>query len=130
MSLAKVWNFTIEQGASFYKELQWKRRNTQNEDWKPVDMGGYHVRCQIRYRANSNIVVKDLHTKIINSKEGKFAIWLSNRETATLPTTGETWQDYELMTYDIKTFAPGLRNAYRLVNGRVRVSPAVTKIDL
>lgn len=129
MSLAKVCTLCIEQGTSFYKEFQWLIKNTDGK-FTPVNITDYHVRCQIRYRASSNIVMQNVPGKIINGTQGTFAIMLNPTQTSNLPTSGKSYKDREIYVFDIELVAAGLKNIYRIVNGFIKVSPEVTKNEL
>ena len=125
---AGVYDLKIEQGATFYNEIQWLVENKEDPaKFVPVDITAYTIRCQIRHRANSPIVVKTVHTKKINAVNGVFAISLSPAETASILTAGAYWKEYELFAYDIEVeSATGVE---RILNGKVFVSPNVTRDD-
>lgn len=123
---AGVHDLRIEQGASFYNEVQWLVKDKENpNEFVPVDITAWEIRCQIRARANSPIIVKTVNVQKIDAVNGIFAIYLNPVETANIPTVGEYWKEFELFAYDIE--AESGTGVERLLNGKVFVSPNVTR---
>lgn len=126
MAQAGVYNPTIEQGATFYQEFQWMVKDKDDDAaYVPVDISGYKLRCQMRSSASSSIVIKQLKADFVNAKEGIFSISLSAEETASLPSFGCCWKDYEKYPYDIELV--GGNAVIRLIHGVISLSPEVTK---
>lgn len=123
---AGVHDLHIEQGASFYNEVQWLVESKENpNEFVPVDITAWEIRCQIRARANSPIIIKTVNVQKIDAVNGIFAIYLNPVETTNIPTVGAYWKEYELFAYDIE--AESGTGVERLLNGKVFVSPNVTR---
>lgn len=123
---AGVYDLRIEQGASFYNEVQWLVESKENpNEFVPVDITTWEIRCQIRARANSPIIIKTVNVQKIDAVNGIFAIYLNLVETANIPTVGAYWKEYELFAYDIEVESG--TGVERLLNGKVFVSPNVTR---
>lgn len=123
---AGVHDLRIEQGASFYNEVQWLVESKDNpNEFVPVDITAWEIRCQIRARANSPIIIKTVNLQKIDAINGIFAIYLNPVETTNIPTVGAYWKEYELFAYDIE--AESGTGVERLLNGKVFVSPNVTR---
>lgn len=123
---AGVHDLRIEQGASFYNEVQWLVESKDNpNEFVPVDITAWEIRCQIRARANSPIIIKTVNVQKIDAINGIFAIYLNPVETTNIPTVGAYWKEYELFAYDIE--AESGTGVERLLNGKVFVSPNVTR---
>lgn len=123
---AGVYDLRIEQGASFYNEVQWLVESKENpNEFVPVDITAWEIRCQIRARANSPIIIKTVNVQKIDAVNGIFAIYLNPVETANIPTVGTYWKEYESFAYDIE--AESGTGVERLLNGKVFVSPNVTR---
>lgn len=123
---AGVYDLKIEQGANFYNEVQWLVESKENpNEFVPVDITAWEIRCQIRARANSPIIIKTVNVQKIDAVNGIFAIYLNPVETTNIPTVGAYWKEYELFAYDIE--AESGTGVERLLNGKVFVSPNVTR---
>ena len=124
--VAGVHDLRIEQGASFYNEVQWLVESKDNpNEFVPVDITAWEIRCQIRARANSPIIIKTVNVQKIDAINGIFAIYLNPVETTNITTVGAYWKEYELFAYDIE--AESGTGVERLLNGKVFVSPNVTR---
>ncbi len=123
---AGIYDLRIEQGASFYNEIQWLVKDKENpNEFVPVDITAWDIRCQIRARANSSIIIKTVNVQKVDALNGIFAIYLNPVESANIPTVGAYWKEYELFFYDIE--AQSNTGVERLLNGKVFVSPNVTR---
>ncbi len=123
---AGIYDLRIEQGASFYNEIQWLVKDKENpNEFVPVDITAWDIRCQIRARANSSIIIKTVNVQKVDALNGIFAIYLNPVESANIPTVGAYWKEYELFFYDIE--AESNTGVERLLNGKVFVSPNVTR---
>jgi len=109
-------NFTIKQGSTFRKPLQWIAGGS------PVDMTGWSARMQIRPEVDSEIVIVELTTEnggiTIEPLEGKITLYISAESTAAL--------SFEEAVYDIELEAPD-GFVTRIVEGKVKLSPEVTR---
>lgn len=125
---AGIYDIEIDQGASFYLEGQWlvESKNDPNK-LVPVDITSYKISCHFRRKANSNILIKDVNTKIVDGPNGIFAIYLNPIETADLPTDGPSYKEKEILVYDVEA-ETATGSVERLLNGYVKVSPNVTRI--
>ncbi len=123
---AGIYDLRVEQGASFYNEIQWLVKDKENpNEFVPVDITAWDIRCQIRARANSSIIIKTVNVQKVDALNGIFAIYLNPVETTNIPTVGAYWKEYELFFYDIE--AESNTGVERLLNGKVFVSPNVTR---
>lgn len=115
MPAAKL-NLTVEQGVTFSKRLVWR-----DPKRRPVNLNGYTAKMQIRSNSTSDQVLFELSTE--NGRitmPGNGVIQLSISVADTFEVAGGS--------YDLVLFAPG-DNAeqYRLIQGKVVVSPAITR---
>lgn len=116
MPAAKL-NLTVEQGATFSKRLVWRDKNK-----RPVNLSGYTAKMQIRTSASSAEVLFELSTsnnRITLLAGGVIQLDISANDTDTIKGG----------VYDLKLYAPSGQEI-RLVEGKVSVSPGVTKDGL
>lgn len=108
-------NLRIEQGAAYRKRLVWKDKNK-----RPVAMTGFTALMQVRDKPGGEILL-ELSTQnggIVLSSGGVVEIVLTSAQTDALT--------FESGAYDLKIIA-GPGNDIRLIEGRVTVSPAITR---
>ena len=116
MPAAKL-NLTIEQGATFSKRLVWRDKNK-----RPVNTTGYAAKMQIRASATSAEVLFELSTtnnRIVLQAGGVIQLDISANDTDSIKSG----------VYDLKLYAPNGQEI-RLIEGKVTVSPGVTKDGL
>lgn len=116
---AGTWNFTIEQGATFDRTLEWKDAADV-----PIPLAGLTARMQIRAKAGDATVLATLTTEnggIVLTDPGQIALHRSALETALLA--------FKTAVYDLEIVDPGGPEEVvtRLLQGTVTLSPEVTK---
>jgi hypothetical protein len=113
MPAAKL-NLLVEQGATFSKRLVWRDKNK-----RPVNLTGYTAKMQVRATAASAEVIYELSTAngcITLSSGGVVQLDIESSDTSTL----------RAGVYDLELSAPG-GQVYRLIEGKLTVSPEVTR---
>jgi tRNA threonylcarbamoyladenosine modification (KEOPS) complex Pcc1 subunit len=112
---------TIYQGATFYKEFQWK----SGTPLLPVNITGYTARMQIRETIKSPDVLIELTTgnnnnriTITNPTDGRFVLEISATDTASL--------NFKSGVYDLELIS-STGKVTRLFGGNVTFSPEVTR---
>lgn len=113
--MAGRYDFTIKQGSTFSMGIDWKHGE------EPVDLTGYTARMQIRYDNHSGSVAVDLTTENggieIDSVTNKILIYISAEQTSKIQAK-ECVYDLEMVDgYFVE----------RIIEGKVRISPEVTK---
>lgn len=110
----------IAQGADYELELTRKWLCDGQPD-QLIDMTGYTAVMQLRRTANSHPVVTLTHTSGISfgGANGKIFIVMTETQTAAIPPA-----DY---LFDLKIASPAGQTT-RLIEGRVRVSPEVSRV--
>jgi hypothetical protein len=114
--IAGIYNFTIEQGTTFYKVM------TLSASSAPVNLTGYQARMQIRPEIESGEVLAELTTG-----NGLITLSSAGQITWTIPaatTEGITVDGF----YDMELIEPG-GAIKRLLKGRVRLDREVTRDD-
>lgn len=125
--MAGLINLEIEKGATFSHTFFWKQR-----DGTPVDLSGAVALLQVRATQDTGAAHKASIASYsyppagptpwfdgidITAHEGKLVVALSNADTSTIE-AGEWFYDLKI------TMLSG--EVYRLVQGRMKVDPAVT----
>lgn len=113
--MAAVYNFVIEQGATFGKSVQWK-----DSAGTVIDIQGYSARMQIRTDNFQETLLAELTTlngKLSISVDNKVVMSISAADTSML-TPGTYVYDLKLEKDDVVT---------RLIQGSVIVTKEVTK---
>ena len=114
--IAGIYNFTIEQGTTFYKVM------TLSASSAPVNLTGYEARMQIRPEVESQQILAELSTD-----NGLITLSAAGEITWTIPaatTTDITVDGF----YDMELIEPG-GAIKRLLKGRVRLDREVTRDD-
>lgn len=114
---AGIYNFTIEQGASWSLSLTYKDADNQ-----AVDLAGYSAKLQVRSFVGSSEVLLERSTQAgtitLGGVLGTISVEASAAETAAL-TPG-------LAVYDLELYSP-IDTTIRLLQGDVTISPEVTR---
>ncbi len=115
---AATHKFTIEQGATFLTEIQYKDSNGV-----AVNLTGYIIRMQARKHKRSNTALIDVSTAtsgvtITDAASGTFEVKLTPAETAAL-NGGVLYYDLELVDTS--------GDVTRLIQGNINVSEEVTR---
>lgn len=126
------YNFYIEQGATFKTDLTYK-----DSEGEPVDLSSYTGRMQIRPNAASSTIYLTLSSSYnsdgtglhfsgsgdnIPPTSGTIGIIIASCTSSTLAWSGDAYYDLE-----IYSGSGDCKYTIRLLEGRVRVSPEVTR---
>lgn len=116
------YDLTIEQGATFSRQVTW-----QNEDGSAVNLTGYSIAGKIRKKTSDNQPIISFTCTITNASSGIFTFSLTATETNSLPVRhGETAEKQLLeCVYDIEATVGS--TVYRILEGIAYISPQVTK---
>lgn len=112
---AQRYDFEIEQGASF--ALTWPVL----QNGEPMDLTGYTVRSQIRKQHGDSVVLHEFSNAEGNAVADNRGITLSVK-----PTESSAWT-WTHGVYDVELVHPGGTTVVRVAEGRVTVSPEVTR---
>jgi hypothetical protein len=115
MSALKL-NLTFEQGAEYSKRLVWRDKNK-----RAVDLTGYTALLQVRDKVGGTVLV-EMSTEnggiTLGGKAGTIQLKLTPAQTAALT--------FQSAVYDMYLYV-GDESAIRLIEGAVKLSPAVTR---
>ncbi len=100
------WDLVIQQGSTFARTLEFN-----------TDVSGLSFRGQLRRDHASYVVLASFTFEPIDAHT--VAVSLSAAETAALPA--------QRLVHDIEVFTTGDEHVVRLLEGRVRVTPEVTR---
>lgn len=119
---AGKYDFVIEQGATFSRQVTW-----QNENGSAVDLTGYTLRGKIKRKASDQVALIDLTLTVVTAASGIFSFSLTATQTASLPTSSGQTAEKELLNcvYDIE--AVNGSTVYRLLEGIASISPEATR---
>lgn len=121
---AATYNFTIEQGATFSKVINWK-----DSAGAGINLTGYTITGKIKRKTSDQTALATFTATLANqgTNPGQFTLSLTAAQTEALPTvTGPTAQKALLeCVYDIE--ATTGTTVYRLLEGIVSISPEATK---
>jgi hypothetical protein len=112
---ATRFNITIEQGATFKKRFIWRDKNG-----RPFKLANWTAVMQIRPSVDSAAVVYEL-----SSAAG--TILLGNNGIVELNIPSVDTESVTEGVYDLLLIAPDAVTEVRLIQGRVTVTPGVTK---
>ena len=105
-------NFTLEQGATFNRQLSIAENNS------PLNLTGYSAAMQLRSTYDTATVALSVTCAVINATQGILSISASASSTAAL--------EEGMYVYDLElTSSSGV--VTRLIQGQVTVSPEVTR---
>lgn len=120
---AAVVDLYIEQGATFTRTLT---LTGPASAYTPVDLTGYTARGMIKSTAQDTSAVASFTCTIDDPTTGKITLLLDAETTASISALGNRYSSYTKYTYDVEIeSADGL--VYRILNGKISVSPEVTK---
>lgn len=113
--ISGLYNFTIEQGATFSRTIVVKNPNDT-----PYNLTGYTARMQIRRDITATEIMMTLTTE-----NGKLALGGNNGQISVLLSASDTAQITRNGVYDLE-LAVG-STVYRLLRGAVTLIPEVTR---
>ena len=109
---AGIYNFTLNQGATFTRQLTVKENNS------PLNLTGHTAAMQLRSTYDSATVALSMAAAVINATQGILSISATATATAAL--------EEGIYVYDLEiTTSAGV--VTRLLQGQVTVSPEVTR---
>ncbi len=116
---AGKYNFVLEQGATFILPVVYK-----DSDGNLIDVTGYEARMQIRETIDSVVPLISKTSNppngiVVNELESKFTITVPANETTSLPAPIRAFYDIE--------FETPAGEVIRVLEGRVRIKPEVTR---
>ena len=120
---AGVYDFEVEQGATYKPILQWKNKDTG----VPYNITGCEVRMQVRKSQQQPVIIEATTTNgkfvITDGPNGTFQMVLSSADTSLL-TSKEAVYDIEI------AFPDGPPpTVVRVLKGRFLVDPNITQIE-
>ncbi len=114
---AAYYDLSMEQGATFRQVFRWQDKSRQ-----PFNLTGYTAKLMMRQAVNSPSALKTLTTEnggiTLGGADGSITLYISPSDTKNIR--------WESGVYDLALYAPG-GDVYRLVEGQVTVSLAVTR---
>lgn len=114
--MAGSYNFTIEQGATFQRTLNWK-----DEAGTPIDLTNYTARMHIKYGSRTGKLARELTTE----NDGIILDNVQNSITLSIPATQTANFLVDSCVYDLE-MVNGER-VIRLLEGSIIISPEVTR---
>jgi hypothetical protein len=109
---AGIYNFTLNQGATFSRQMTVKENNS------PLNLTGHTAAMQLRSTYDSSTVALSMTAAVINAAQGILSISATSTATAAL--------EEGIYVYDLEiTTSAGV--VTRLLQGQVTVSPEVTR---
>jgi hypothetical protein len=113
------YNLDVIQGSSFSAQLSIK-----NSDGTAVDLNGYSVRGHLKYNYGTGAYLVDLGPQVntegsLTPASGVISVKLTPTQTQALPVV--------MGVYDIETYTVNDEEVNKVLDGKVRVHPEVTK---
>ena len=109
---AGIYNFTLEQGATFNRQL------TVQENNSALNLTGFTAAMQLRSTYDTSTVALSVTCAVVNATQGLLSISATASSTAAL--------EEGIYVYDLElSSAAGV--VTRLIQGQVTVSPEVTR---
>lgn len=112
---AQRYDFEIEQGASF--ALTWPVL----QNGEPMDLTGYTVRSQVRKAAGDAALLHEF-----SNAEGNAAADSRGITISVAPAESSAWT-WKHGVYDVELVSPNATTVVRVAEGRITVSPEVTR---
>ena len=109
---AGIYNFTLNQGATFNKQMTVKENNS------PLNLTGYTAAMQLRSTYDSSTVALSMTAAVVNATQGVLSISATATATAAL--------EEGIYVYDLE-ISTSAGVVTRLLQGQVTVSPEVTR---
>lgn len=110
----------IEQGATFRKTI-----TVKDSSGAIIDVSGWVGLGMVKAKATDTTPLAEFTFDFSDGALGKVHFELSATDTDAIPTTGEKFNQYTKLVYDVE-LVDGAR-VYRAANGDVKVSPSSTK---
>lgn len=116
------YDLTIEQGATFSRQVTW-----QNQDGSAVNLTGYSIAGKLRRRTSDKQPIVAFTCTVTDAANGIFTFSLTATQTASLPVSHGETAEKELLecVYDIEATVSS--TVYRILEGIAYISPEATK---
>ena len=116
------YDFVIEQGATFSRQITWK-----DTTGAAVNLTGYTIAAKVRRKTSDSQPVIALTCTVTNAANGQFTISLTATQTAGLPVNNGNDGEKLLLpcVYDIEAITGS--TVYRLLEGVANISPEATR---
>ena len=115
---AGIYNFTIEQGATFTRQFRYKDANGD-----PIDLSSHGARMEIKDKIGGTRVTGGFFS---TTSDG-INITDTNLITLTIPSTTTEAFNFNTAVYDIEIFTS--TTVIRLLQGKIKLSKEVTTTD-
>ena len=126
-------SFNVCNGCAIYQGADWvvpvRVSNRINCVDTPIDLTGFVGECSIKKYAGDDEPLAMATVTITDAADGRFTISLTAEQTSMLITQGLTWKDTNVCQYDCYLFNEQTGERYRVLQGSVEVSPAVTDMN-
>ena len=109
---AGKYNFTLEQGATFSREI------TVQDSGSAMNLTGYTPRMQMRSTHDSSTIALTFTATILNAAQGKISLSATDTLTSAV--------EEGIYVYDLEIESSG-GTVTRLMEGKVTVTPEVTR---
>lgn len=118
---AGVYNFKMEQGVQHTFSIEYKAGNGTAKD-----LTEYQGRGQIKTKMSDQTPLAVMNIEITEPLEGKLTVTIPANALEGKFLQGTSFDDYIEAVYDIELYKTDL-DVIRLLNGKVLISPEVTK---
>lgn len=120
--MAGRYDFTIEQGATFSRQVTW-----QDESGAGINLTGYTITGKLRKKTSDNKEIASFTCALVTPTSGIFSFSLTPTQTSLLPSSFSYNAEKQLLecVYDIE--ASSGSNVYRVLEGIASISPEVTR---
>lgn len=116
---AGLFNLVADQGSTFSRTIVWR-----DPAKKPILLGGYTARMQIRPSTSSSTVIKQLTTEnggiTLGASNGQIVLYISDEDMANI--------DEDKYVYDLELLGPTANTyVYKILYGNFVVRSEVTR---
>lgn len=126
-------NLTICSGLGIYQASAWSLpiRLTEriNGSSTPIDISGFRGECTIKKYCGDDLPIVSPRVDITDGANGEFLLSLTAEETANILTHGRTYKEVGVFQYDCVLISNETEERFRVLQGSVEVSPAVTDMN-
>lgn len=126
-------NLTICSGLGIYQSSEWNMhaRLTErvNGTSTPIDISDFDGECTIKKYAGDDLPIVSPTVTITDGPNGEFNLSLTAEETALILSKGRTYKDVGVFQYDCVFISKTNGERFRVLQGCVEVSPAVTDLN-
>lgn len=126
-------NCTLCSGLGIYQASEWNLpvRLTErvNGTVTPIDISNYTGECTIKKYCGDDLPIVSPSVEITDGANGEFLLSLTAEQTATILTHGRTYKEVGVFQYDCVLISNETGERFRVLQGNVEVSPAVTDLN-